>query len=318
MKKLILAVLLTALVSGGLFANGQKESSSESTKLKGMKVGMVLQDLTNQVWAERAEAMKQVVESNGGTLIYMGADSNVGKQIDLIENLVASGIDILMVHPTEKNAINNALKSVMDKGVKVFNYDSEIENSDVNFLLDNYKAGYMIGTTAANWINEMLGGEAEVAILDWPQIEILLERGNGIEDALRDIAPKAKIVAQSAALNPTQGMAKTETFFQANPNIKVIACIGGGAAVGANEAVKASGKLTNDFGIFASDATTQELTAIKNNEANRSSIMYTGTAMDNAELIYTWLEKLYKGEPVDRNVFHVFIPVNKDNYQDYL
>ncbi|GHV96545.1 sugar ABC transporter substrate-binding protein [Spirochaetia bacterium] len=283
-----------------------------------MKVGMAIQDLSNQVWAGRCLALENLVKSKGGQLTYVDCKNNVTTQISQIENLVASGINILMIHPAEKNAVDAALKAVRDRGVKVFCYDDDIVNADICFLLDNYKAGFMIGEQAANWINEKLGGSCEVAVLNYPQIEILLQRGNGIVDAIKQIAPRAAIVAEAAAINPTEGMAKTETFLQSYPNIKVIACIGGGSAVGANESIKAAGKLTPDFGIFASDATVEELTAISNKEAIRMTVMYTGTPEMSAGIIYGWLEKLFRGEPVDSKVYHTFIPVNKDNYKEFL
>ncbi len=310
MKKLLLVAVMLAVVLAGVSAAAEEEG--------GMKVGLTVQDLSNQVWASRAVALEKVITENGGSFTYLGCDGNVSKQISQIENLVASGVDILMVHPAEDNAINAALQSVQAQGIKVFVYDSDLENGDVRFLLDNYDAGYMIGTTAAEWINEKLDGSAEVAIINWPQIEILLERENGIRDALADLSPDAEIVAAAPALNPSQGMAAIETILQAHPDLQIICAIGGGGAVGANEAVKAAGKLSDTFGIFASDATDGELAAMANNEANRSSIMYTGTPEQSAVIIYGWLEKMYNDEPIDERVYHIFIPVNQDNYEEYM
>jgi ribose transport system substrate-binding protein len=290
----------------------------QEAKPAGMKVGHALQDLNNPVWAARSVAMEKLIAKEGGQITVVDCKNNVTTQISQIENLVASGINVLVIHPAEKTAIDAALKAVRDKGIKVFVYDDDIVNSDINFMVENYKAGYMIGEWAANWINEKFGGSCEVAILNYPQLQVLLERGNGIVDAIKTLAPNARIVAESSAINTTEGMAKTETFLQAHPNIKVIASIGGGGAVGANEAVKASGKLTPDFGIFASDATPEELDAIAKDEAIRMSIMYTGTPEQFGEVVYGMVDKLYKGEPVNKKEYLSLIPVTKDNYREYL
>ncbi len=171
----------------------------------------------------------------------------------------------------------------------------------------------MIGEEAAKWINEELGGEAEVVVLDWPQLPILLERGNGIVDAIKEKAPKAKIVAQQPAIDAAGGQSAMETIFQAHPNVKVVACIGGGGAVGANEAAKAAGKLSDDFGIFAADATDQELSAIKNNEGNRVSVMITGGPVTMGKEMAGLIQKVYKGEKMDKLFIRDIFPVNKDN-----
>ncbi len=318
MKKSVIAIFMVLLVSMGIFANGQTESNAADDGV--MKVGLTVQDLTNQVWASRAVALEKVITEKGGEFTYVGCDSNATTQISQIENLVSSGVDILMVHPAEKSSIDSSLELIRknNPNLKVFVYDEEIENADMCFLANNYDCGYMIGTTAANWINDKLDGSCEVAVIGWPQIEILLERENGIKDAINDLSPNAEIVATGAAINNVEGMALAENFLQAHPDIKVIASIGGNSAVGANEAVKAAGKLTPEFGIFASDATEGELDAMSKNEAIRSSIMYTGTSEEVAVIIYDWLLQLYNDEPHDKNVYHKFVPVNKSNYKKYI
>ena len=311
MKKVLgLVLVLTGFISGGLFANGANE-------VTGMKVGMTVQDLSNQIWSGSCEALKDLVEADGGSMTYLDCSSNSSKQIQQLENFIISGVDAIVVHPVDANSIEPTLKQARKAGIKVYSWDDDLENADITWLIDNYALGRIIGEQAAKWINEKLDGTAEVAVLDYPQIPILLERGNGIVDAITELAPNAKIVAQTSAINPTEGMAKTETIFQANPNVKVIAAIGGGGAVGANEAAKAAGKIDDDFGIFAADATDQELAAIKNNEGNRMSVLITGGPNEIATEIYSWLKKLVAGETVTKQVFRTTIPVTKENLNKY-
>jgi len=318
MRKVLLTLIILTVAISGVFARGVGETTSP--KDDGiMKVGLTVQDLTNQVWASRAMAVSDIVKENGGEFAYVGCDYNAATQISQVENFIASGCDIVMIHPAEKASMDSALKELKSKNpdVKFFLYDEELQNSDMNFLADNYDCGYMIGTQAANWINEKLGGTAEVGVIGWPSIEVLLERENGIKDAIGDLAPNAKIVATGAAINNIDGMSLTENFLQAHPNMQVIASIGGSSCVGANEAVKAAGKLNDKWGIFGSDATEEELAAMDRNEAIRVSIMYTGSSEEVAVYVYDWLTQLYNDEPYDKNVYHKFVPVDKSNYKKY-
>lgn len=315
MKKVLSAILMVACVATmAVFANGAKEGSG---KAKGMVVGMTVQDLSNQIWSGSCEALKKLVVADGGKMTYLDCSNNSAKQIQQLENFIASGVNAIVVHPVDSNAIESTLEKARAAGIKVYCWDEKVKNADICWLIDNYKLGHMIGEEAAKWINEKNGGSAEVAILDYPQIPILLERGNGIADAIKELAPNAKVVARTSAINPTEGMAKTETIFQANPKVKVIACIGGGGAVGANEAAKAAGKVTADFGIFAADATAQELEAIKHNEGNRMSVLITGGPNEIAAEIYGWLKKLVAGEPVAKEVYRKTIPVTAANLSQY-
>ena len=329
MMLLILVMGVTMMVGCGEKDNKkaevvQNEDNSKDTEQQddaeedaGMVVGMTVQDLSNQIWSSSCEALKGLVEADGGKMTYLDCANNASKQLEQIENFIANKVDVIVVHPVDTNSVEQVLSEAREAGIKVYCWDENIENADIVWLIDNYELGKIIGIEAARWINDEHNGECEVAVLDYPQIPILLERGNGIVDAIKEYAPKAKIVAKTSAINPTEGMAKMETVFQANPDVQVICCIGGGGAVGANEAIKAAGKLTDKIGIFAADATEQELEAIKNNEANRMSVLITGDGNAIANEIYGWLLKLVEGEDVEKEVYRNTIVVTDENVDEY-
>eukprot|EP00657_Telonema_sp_P-1_P011745 TRINITY_DN7240_c0_g1_i1.p2 TRINITY_DN7240_c0_g1~~TRINITY_DN7240_c0_g1_i1.p2 ORF type:complete len:112 (+),score=35.85 TRINITY_DN7240_c0_g1_i1:85-420(+) len=104
-----------------------------------------------------------------------------------------------------------------------------------------------------------------------------------------------------------------------SPKEKVFCSIGGGGSVGANEAAKAANKITDDFGIFAADATQPELSALKNNEGVRMTVTVTGTNQDIADEIWNMVTLLQSGEPIPtKEIYRKFIPVTRDNVDDYL
>jgi ribose transport system substrate-binding protein len=290
---------------------------SDSDVFRPMKVGMTVQDLSNQIWAGSCDALEKLVEGHGGEFTYLDCKSNVSTQVSQIENFVASGVDIIVIQPAEANAVEAPLAAARAKGIKVYCWDEDIENADLSWLIDNYQLGRMIGSEAVKWIKDKYDGKAEVAILDYPQLEILLQRGNGIADAIAELAPDSTVVARDSAINPTEGMSKTETFLQGHPDIRVVAAIGGGGAIGANEAIKGSGKPVEEFGIFAADATPEELLAMKNNEAVRMSILITGGPKEIAAEIYRWISLMYEGKTVERKVYRELITVTPENLDRY-
>lgn len=309
MKKFLGVVLaFSLLATGSVFAKSKKSKFT---------VGMTVQDLTNQVWSATAVNLSKLISADGGKLTYLDCKNNSATQIQQIENFVSRGVTALIVHPVDKNSVETSLAEARKRGIKVFCWDEDIVNADLCWLIDNYNEGRIVGEYAAKWINEKLNGSAEVAVLDYPQIEILLQRANGIVDAIKENAPKAKIVAQSSAINPTEGMEKMETIFQKNPNVKVVCCIGGGGAIGAVEAAKAAGKNTADFGIFAVDGTDQEMEAIKGGVGERMSILNTGTPKVMAEVIYDLVQQMVAGTLPNKIVYREAIPVTADNVDKY-
>lgn len=315
-KKLIgFLLLLSALSLVGCGGSGDGASDKDAK----VKIGMTVQSLSNPTWAGYCQAIEKEVKAQGGSINYVACESNAGKQITQIENFIASRMDVIIVHPADPAGVEFALKQARDAGIKVIAWDDNLENADLAWLIDNHELGYTIGTHAAKWINEKLGGETEVAILNYPQLPILLERGNGIRDAIVELAPNAKIVAESSAIDTKEGIEKMETIFQSNPNVKVVCSIGGGGSVGANEAAKAAAKITDDFGIFAADATQPELAAMKNNEGVRMTVTVTGTNTDIAKEIWKMVSMLQSGEPIEtKEIYREFIPVTIDNVDSYL
>ena len=275
-------------------------------------VGFTVQDLSNPTWGGTAEELNRLITEDGGEFTYMDT-KNPNTQIQQVENLISKGVDAIIIHVTDPYSLENVLSQARKAGIKVYSWDTDIENSDLNWLISNYELGTVIGEQAAAWINEKLGGSAEYAVLNYDTEQILLERGNGIRDTVARLAPNAVKAADQSAINAREGQAATETILQANPNLKVIASIGGGGAVGANNAVKAAGKLSPDFGIFAADATDLEIQAIENNEAIRMSVMISGSPKANARIIFGLVKDLLAGKAMDKKIMRELIPITKDN-----
>lgn len=306
------------------------ETGSSSASGEGVKIGVTVQSLSNQVWAGACTEMQEKAKADGNELTYMSCEDNSAKQIEQIENYISSGCDVIMVNPSDPNAIENVCAEAQAAGIKVMCWDNEMENTDLNWVIDNEALGYMIGEQAAEFINEKFDdGKCEVAVLDYPQTEILLERENGILAALKEKAPNIDIVAQQPAIDAMQGLEAMETILQANPETKVVCCIGGGGAVGANEAFKAAGEITDDMGVFAADATDEELASIVAGESNRMSVMITGLPKTIGDNVYKMLVALTtdagvteadlgEGETMNgKNVYRNIFPVTSENVSEY-
>ena len=336
MKKKVLMLLMgmvlamTAITGCSMESNLVSSESEEKPDDGVLKIGVTVQSLSNQVWAGACSTMQEQAKAAGNELTYMSCDDNSAKQIEQIENYISSGCDVIMVNPSDPNAIESVCAQAREEGIKVMCWDNEMENTDLNWVIDNEALGYTIGEQAAQFINDTFkNGECEVAVLNYPQTAILLQRETGILKALEELAPNAKVVSSQPAIDANEGLAAMETILQANPDVKVVCCIGGGGAVGANEAFKAAGPITDDIGIFAADATNEELSAMLNGEANRMSVIITGTPTVIGETVYEMLAvlgseegfteaNLSEGETMNgKNVYRSTVPVTIDNVNDY-
>lgn len=314
----------TAATQGETEQKTDDSTEAKESSDKPYTVGITLQTLDNSYWAGVFSEVKEELKARGIEATILSSNDDSATQIQQIEQFTNNKVDLIMVHPSDPSAIEDYLKIAHDKGIKVMSWDDKLTNSDLNWVLDNQELGYTIGATAAEFINEHFTTEApaEVAILNYPQTPVLLERENGILEALeKEAAGKYKVVAQQPAIDAQAGMDNMETIFQTNPNVKVVCCVSGSGDIGANEAfkIKYNNEIPDDVGIFSADGTKQELESIVNGEATRAAVGFEGSDKRTAIAVVDMYEKLLKGEDLGgQDVYRPLLVLNIDNAAEYL
>lgn len=287
----------------------------------GLKIGCAVQTMSNQIWAQQMESITKVAEADGNEVTVVDCKENANTQIDQLENFITSEMDVIIVQPVDPDAIEEVCGEAIEAGIEVVCWDETMENSSFNWVIDNYELGKAIGTSAAEFINEKFGEDGcEVVVLGYPQTPILLERENGIIDALTELAPAAEVVANQPAIDTTEGLNAMETILQAHPDVKVVCCIGGGGAAGANEALKGQygSEVPEDIGVFSTDLTDECIAAMQNGEFNRCCIAITGNAYACGEEVYRLAMEYAAGEELDKEVYRDLIPVTIENLEEMI
>ena len=315
---LLFATACSADLPGGESSSaGSAGASSGKTEGEQIRIGVTFQSLSMPTFAEFSSFMESYApEEYGAEITIVSAEWNAPTQVSQIENFIESDVDAIIIAPVDANALTDVTKRAMDEGIYVFSYAAHLENYSTEYLVDDYNTGYACGKAAAEWINEHLDGKAEYGILEYPSNEQLISRAKGIQDALKELAPESTCVSIQKAIDANEGMEVTENMLQANPNLKVIASIGDGGAVGANEAVKAAGKATDDWGIFSVDATQEALQKIKDNEPFRASLSLGGPADQGSYMVDT-VVALVRGETVEKDGRMPFKVIDKSNVEEY-
>lgn len=339
MKKLV-ALLLGVAMTGSLLAGcGSKaeptsgdnkepaktEAKDSETKSDGkFKVGITIQSLANSYWAGVFGEVETLLKEKGWEYTIVDCKDNSAEQISQIENFTGAGCDLIMVHPSDPNAIEDVCAQAKESGIKVMCWDDKMKNTDLNWVLDNQELGNSIGKAAGEFINKYYTADkkAQVAIMDYPQTPILLDRENGILAGLKEVCKdNYEVVAQQPGLKADEAQTSMETILQANPDCKVVCSIGAGGDVGANQAFMAAtgGKIPEDMGIFSADATQEQLQAIENGQATRVSVGFEGSNKKTAIAVVDLYEKLLKDEKFDsQNIVRPLTAISKENAAEFL
>ena len=316
MKKVITLLLAVAL-SFSVFANGQQDDGV-------LRVGVSIQSLENSYWAGVFGEVETLMKEKGWKYTILSCKDSSATQIQQIENFITNQVDLIMVHPSDPHALEDYLATARDQGIKVMCWDDKMKNTDVNWVLDNTKLGYTIGTAAAEFVNEHYSAseKAQIAVMNYPQTPILLERETGILNALEELAGgKFEVIAQQPALDAATALSNMESIFQANPDTTVVCSIGAGGDIGANEAfmTRFGGKVPANVGIFSADATEQQLQSIVNGEASRASVGFEGSNKKTAEAVVALYEKLMMGETfADQNIYRNLMIIDAETAGTYL
>lgn len=294
--------------------NGKQEKSDDGD----ISIGVTVMTLANTIWAETCTAIEDNCKENGWSCTVVDCSSTAQTQITQVENFIQKGVDAIVINPTDQAALEVVMKKAMDAGIKVISWDINTEAADCCLLVDNYNVGYEIGTQAAGWIKENMDGTAQVCILDYPEAGTeVIKRADGIGDAIKELSPDSKIVAQVSHQGSTDGgMQAMENVLQSNPECRVVCSVGDGGAMGANEALKAAGIKGEEAGIFSADGTTEYLSKIAAGEPCKMSILLDDP-ISKADIITSTLDKLIKGEDVDKDIYTNVQVIDKDNLDEY-
>ena len=281
-------------------------------------IGITLQNYENPYWAGVFAHVETLLTELGITYTILDARDSAATQISQVESFIVAGKDLIMVHPSDPHALEDVARQAMDAGIIFMSWDDVMENSDLNWVLDNEVLGREIGTAAANFINEHFSEDnpAKVAIINYPMTPILADRENGIVAALEEIAGgNFEIVARQPAVDTATAMSHMETILQAHPDLKIVCSIGAGGDIGANQAflVATGGNIPDDMGIFSADATLEQLNAILNGEATRVTVGFEGSSFRTAEAVVEVYLGLLRGDNMPRNMLRVKTPMDINN-----
>jgi len=235
MKKIFVLLLAMALLAMP-FAAVQAE---------GYTVGYSLKTITNDAFQLALyTGIKTGVEAAGFKFVDAIAESQtaVATQVNQIEDLIASGVNALIVNPMDANAVIPVLEKAKAAGIPVVLVDQGIaghEDLYVTFVsTDNFAAAKVAGERMV----KELGGKGNVIIVRGAN-------GSSAGDARAD-GFKAGIAGSGLVLVNEQpgdwvvdkAMQVTENMLQANPDISGIFCCSDNMVPGIIQALKNNDK----------------------------------------------------------------------------
>ncbi|KLO22247.1 D-ribose transporter subunit RbsB [Marinitoga sp. 1197] len=229
-----------------------------------IKIGLSLSTLNNPFFVELRNGALQEAVNQGVDIVVVDAQDKSYKQLNDIEDLVQQRVDLIIINPTDSDAIVAAVEEANDAGIPVITVDRAANGGKVilHIASDNVAGGAM----AAKYIAELLNGKGNVVELEGiPGTSAARDRGKGFENELKKY-PNLKLIAkQTANFNRAEGLTVMENLLQAYPDIDAVFAQNDEMALGAIEAIKSEGKL-GKIVVVGFDAIPDAIAAVKNGE----------------------------------------------------
>ncbi|SKA05676.1 ribose transport system substrate-binding protein [Cetobacterium ceti] len=267
-----------------------------STTFAKEKIGFVISTQDNPFFVNLKDGAVKESQKLGYDLIVLDSQNDPSKELSNVEDLLVRGVDVLLINPTDSDAVISSVRAANRAHVPVVTLDRGANGGKVvsHVASDNIAGGKLAGEFLFNKLN----GKGNIIELEGiPGTTAARDRGQGFNEAIKG---NLNIVANQAAdFDRTKGLNVTENLLQAYPDVQAIFAQNDEMALGASKAVEAAGK--NNILIVGFDATEDAITAVKNGTM-------TATIAQNPEKIGSEgidvANKIIKKETVD-----TYIPV---------
>ena len=233
---------------------------AQSTKLK---FGFSVATMDNPYFIEVANGFKDQCKKLGVEAIVTDGKYDAAAQNDQFENFITMGCQAMGACPVDQKGLQSVTQKAIDKGIIVISEAQKIDNANGHIIVDDYGYGVANGTNAAKWINQKLGGKAEVLLITLDQVEAVKLRGDGMADTIKKLCPNATIVARQYGESMEKAMNIADTVLTAHPKVRVIACVNDQLALGALAAVQSKGIKDKLFYVGGADFTAEAQAKMK-------------------------------------------------------
>jgi len=246
MKKSLLFVVTALVVLSMLVSCAPQTAATEevAAEAEAFTLATVVK-LTGVGWFDRMEVgVKQFETDNPGiTAFQQGpAEADAAQQVQVIEDLIAQGVDAICVVPFQPDSLEPVLKKAMDQGIVVISHEAS-NQQNVNFDLEAFdNAAY--GEHFMKQLAALMGEEGEYVVMvgsltskthnEWVDAAIAYQKANYPNMTLMGDKNESYDDAQKA-------YEKGKEILKAYPNLKGMQGSSANDVVGFGQAVEEAG-----------------------------------------------------------------------------
>ena len=322
MKKKVLATLLAATLALGVMACGAEEAPAEETAAEEKTeeeetladeqrlIGFAPPTMNNAFFVVVQEAVEAVVEANGDKLVTIDPQNDQARMNDQIGDMIAQGIDALLVCPFDSAGIEPVLLTCEEKGIPVVNWDTPVAKEDLVASIvasDNYMAGKLGAEEAMSLLPE----GSKVAIFNCPGSGAADDRTAGFKETAGDYFEFVSELDSKGDTSVT--LPQAEDILQSTPDLAAFWCLNDPAAIGCVNAIAARPEMSNVM-VFGVDGNPDAKKMISEGKITATAAQSPSTVGEQSALT---AYELIEGKEVEKTQLIDTFIINKDNVEEY-
>ncbi|OSM94392.1 D-ribose ABC transporter substrate-binding protein [Lonsdalea populi] len=221
-------------------------------------IALVVSTLNNPFFVSLKDGVQKEADRQGYNLVVLDSQNNPAKELSNVQDLTVRGARLLLINPTDSDAVVNAIKMANQANIPVITLDRVASSGKVaSHVASDNAAG---GAAAADFISGKLGEGAKVIQLEGlAGTSAARERGRGFMTSAKqhqfDI-----LASQPADFDRTKGLNVMQNLLTAHPAVKAVFAQNDEMALGALRALQTAGR--DDVLVVGFDGTTDGIKAV--------------------------------------------------------
>ncbi|WP_273273766.1 D-ribose ABC transporter substrate-binding protein [Maribacter polysiphoniae] len=241
------------------------------------KIAVVISTLNNPWFVVLGESAAERARALGYEATIFDSQNSTSKEAEHFENLIAAGYSAVLFNPTDSEGSVSNVKRAKKAGVPVFCMDREINSLDAatsQIISDSFSGCVELGEY---FVRQLDKKGKYVELLGLVGDNNTWNRSKGFHSVVDHFPDLVMVSQQSADFDRSKAMEVLESIMQSNPDIDAVFCGNDAMAMGAYQALVASGK-EKEVMVFGFDGADDVMNAIHDKKI-KATVMQSPKAM---------------------------------------